>query len=218
MSDDLDPRGRRPHPGRPHPRRPDSGRRGPRRDGDGTIGRDMGWDLGRELGPGFGFGPAFGHPGRRRGRRGRGRGGDVRAAVLLLLAEQPRHGYDLIREIAERSEGAWTPSPGSVYPVLQQLEDEGLLEFERVDGRKTASLTQAGRDHVEEHRDDLGTPWESGEERGGDDVRAYATALKSFLGAWKQVAQEGTPGQREQATAVVTQARKDLYRILAEDA
>lgn len=212
-SDDFRSRGRR-----PDPRRADV-RRGPRRDDDGgSIGRDMGWDLGREMGPGFGFGPAFGHPGRRRGRRGRGRGGDVRAAALLLLEEQPRHGYDLIQEVGRRSEGAWTPSPGSIYPVLQQLEDEGLVEFERVDGRKTASLTDAGRAHVEEQREQLGTPWEAPADRGGDEMREYAASLKSFLAAWKQVAQDGSPAQREQATTILQQARKDLYRVLAEDA
>ena len=94
--------------------RPDDRRRGRRDDA-----RDFGWD----------FGPGFGHgqPGRRRGRRRGGRGGDVSAAALLLLTEQPAHGYQLIQEIGERSDGAWKPSPGSIYPVLQQLEDEGLI-------------------------------------------------------------------------------------------
>ncbi len=94
--------------------RPDDRRRGRRDDA-----RDFGWDLG----PGFGGG----HPGRRRGRRRGGRGGDVRAAALLLLAEHPAHGYQLIQEIGERSEGSWTPSPVYIYPVLQLLEDVGIL-------------------------------------------------------------------------------------------
>ena len=75
----------------------------------------------------------------------RGGRGDVRAALLLLLEAQPKHGYQLIQEIGDKTGGVWTPSPGSIYPALQQLEDEGLLAFERVDGRKTATLTDEGR-------------------------------------------------------------------------
>ena len=120
----------------------------------------------REFGPGFdsefggmGFGPGFGGPDRRRGRRRGGRGGDVRAAVLLLLADGPRHGYQLIQDIAERSSGVWTPSPGSVYPVLQQLEDEGLITIERIEGRNTATLTADGQTYVDDHRDELDSSW-----------------------------------------------------------
>jgi len=169
--------------------------------------------LGREFT--FDLGPAG--RGRPRGRRRGGRGGDVRAAALLLLAEQPRHGYDLIQEIGERSDGTWTPSPGSIYPVLQQLEDEGLVEFERVDGRKTASLTAGGRTYVEEHRDELGTPWEQpdGPQR-TDEARQLARSLKSFLQAWKQVAAQGTPEQQSAAAEALDDARKALYRILSE--
>ena len=159
----------------------------------------------------------LGRPGRPRGRRRGGRGGDVRAAALLLLAEQPQHGYQLIQEIGERSEGAWTPSPGSIYPVLQQLEDEGLLSFERVDGRKTATLTPEGTAYVEEHRSELGTPWKAvpGDQHG--EMRELAQNLKGFVDAWKQVAQAGTPEQRAKASQVVDDARKAMYRILADD-
>jgi DNA-binding PadR family transcriptional regulator len=175
--------------------------------------RDFGWDFG----PGFG-GPGYGHPGRRRGRRRGGRGGDVRAAALLLLAGHPAHGYQLIQEIADLSDGAWTPSPGSIYPVLQQLEDEGLIEFDRVDGRKTATLTETGREYVEEHREELGTPWEDAS-RGaeGSDAREAGMALKSTILAWRQVMQTGTAAQRTQASAILDDARKAMYRILAAD-
>lgn len=169
------------------------------------------------FGPDFGFefGPGRGRP---RGRRRGGRGGDVRAAALLLLDEQPRHGYDLIKEIGERSGGSWNPSPGSIYPVLQQLEDEGLIDFERVDGRKTASLTDAGTAHVGEHRDELGTPWEQAEgQRPTDERRALAAGLKGFIKAWQQVVETGTPAQQEAATAALDDARKAMYRILAGD-
>jgi DNA-binding PadR family transcriptional regulator len=168
------------------------------------------------LGIDLGFGP--GHPGRRRGRRRGGRGGDVRAAALLLLAEQPAHGYQLIQEIAERSDGGWTPSPGSIYPVLQQLEDEGLIEFERVDGRKTATLTDDGRAYVEQHLEELGTPWDDAtraDER--TVVREASESLKGFVMAWRQVMHSGTPAQQARATAVLDDARRSMYGILAND-
>ena len=187
-------------------RRPADRRRG-RGHADFGFGRDFGRD----------FGPGFGGPGRTRGRRRGGRGGDVRAAALLLLSEQPQHGYQLIQEIGERSNGAWTPSPGSIYPVLQQLEDEGLLSFERVDGRKTATLTPEGTAFVDEHRDELGTPWEAAKGDQHQEMRDFAHGLKGFINAWKQVATAGTPEQREKANAVVEDARKAMYTILAND-
>src|SRR5690349_3515506 len=131
-------------------------------------------------GPG-GFGHGFGGFGGRGGGRRGGRGGrgDVRAAVLLLLAEEPMHGYQLIQQITERSDGVWTPSPGSVYPALSQLEDEGLVSFDRVEGRKTASLTDDGRRYVEEHRGELGSPWDDV----GGGVSAESRALRAEVGA-----------------------------------
>ncbi len=186
--------------------RPADRRRG-RHNPDRGFGRDLGID----------FGPGFGGPGRPRGRRRGGRGGDVRAAALLLLAEAPKHGYQLIQEIGEKSEGAWTPSPGSIYPVLQQLEDEGLLSFERVDGRKTATLTDEGSTYVDEHREELGTPWQAAQGDERHEMHELASSLKGFMTAWKQVAQAGTPAQREKATTVVDDARKALYQLLADD-
>src|SRR4051812_49606671 len=108
------------------------------------------------------FGP--GGPGHRGGGRGRGRGwgrarrGDVRAAMLVLLAEEPQNGYQLIQEIERRSDGMWKPSPGSVYPALQQLEDEGLVRASETEGRRTYDLTPEGREYVEANREELGTP------------------------------------------------------------
>jgi DNA-binding PadR family transcriptional regulator len=181
----------------------------------GERGRDRGPRRGDPHPRGdVGFGDV-GRAGRGGGRRRR-RGGDVRAAALLLLAEQPRHGYDLIQEIKERSDGMWSPSPGSVYPVLQQLEDEGLVEFDRVDGRKTASLTEAGRTYVEEHADELGTPWAQAK-AGSEGVHELSHALRSVMGAFKQVATDGTPEQRRQAAALLADTRRSLYRILAGD-
>ncbi|MEU7629444.1 PadR family transcriptional regulator [Nocardia sp. NPDC049220] len=172
--------------------------------------------FGPEFGPGFGpgFGPQFG---RGRGRGGRGRRGDVRAAVLLLLAERPMHGYELIQQIRERSDDIWRPSPGSVYPALAQLEDEGFVLIEKVAGRKTAKLTEAGAEYVAAHRDELGDPWVEVKQ----DVGAQAIDLRGLvgqlMGAVAQVAAAGTPEQAARAAQLLTETRKSLYRILAED-
>lgn len=194
--------------------RPHRGRRGPRSRGGGPEGFGFpgpgpGFGPG---GPGPGFGPGF------RGRhRGRGRGrGDVRAAILVLLAERPRHGYELIGEIAERSSGFWTPSPGSVYPTLQALEDEGLVTITSVDGRRTAELTDAGRAYVESNREALGEPWAAAGDMGPAlAVRKEALAVRDAVA---QVVRVGGPAQYTAAAAVLATARKELYRILAEDA
>ncbi len=90
---------------------------------------------------------------------GRARKGNVRAAILVLLAEEPRNGYQIIQEINERSGGAWKPSPGAVYPALQQLADEGLIAGDEAGGRRTFHLTDEGRAHVEENADRLAEPW-----------------------------------------------------------
>src|SRR5262249_39103013 len=110
-------------------------------------------------GPPFGRGAFFGGPGFSRWPRARR--GDVRAAALLLLAEEPRNGYQLMQEIERRSGGVWRPSPGSVYPALAQLEDEGLVRVDEREGRRTYVLTDAGRAYVEERRDDLAAPWDA---------------------------------------------------------
>src|ERR1700761_5622874 len=101
----------------------------------------------------------FGGPGGR-GRGPRARRGDVRAAVLALLADRPMHGYEMIKEIEERSEGAWTPSAGSIYPMLQLLEDEGLIRGEDVDGKRRFTLTDEGRAEQEKKAGDV-TPWDA---------------------------------------------------------
>jgi DNA-binding PadR family transcriptional regulator len=176
-------------------------------------------------GPGHGFGRhfdprelfgmrGFGPPGRggRRARRG-----DFRAAALLLLEEQPRNGYQLMQEIEDRSGGMWRPSPGSVYPALAQLEDEGLVRSDDGAGRRAFELTDEGRKYVEEHREALGVPWE---EAGGE-VPQGILELRSLmmqLGmASMQVAQAGDEAQTAEARKVLEDARRALYRILAGD-
>src|SRR6201986_4857424 len=105
--------------------------------------RHMGEPFGGGGGPMWGRGGPFGPHGRGRKRRG-----DVRIALLLLLAEQARNGYQLMQIIEERSGGRWRPSPGSVYPALAQLEDEGLVRAVERDGTKLFEITDAGREQV----------------------------------------------------------------------
>ena len=140
--------------------------------------------------------------------------GDVRAAVLALLAEEPMHGYQIIHEIEERSGGTWKPSAGSVYPTLQLLADEGLISAEEQNGRKTYSLTDAGREATEEA--DAPAPWES-DTREGTRHGALAKAGVDLASAAAQVARTGSPEQAKQAVDVLEDARRKLYAILAQD-
>jgi DNA-binding PadR family transcriptional regulator len=170
---------------------------------------------------GPGFGPGFGPPGRGfpgpRGRRGRRSArGDIRSAVLALVAERPRHGYEIIQEIGERTSGVWRPSPGSVYPTLSQLEDEGLVRVEQAEGRRVVHLTEEGTRYVDEHREELDAVWASV----GDDTDEAAMELWEQLGqlhaAAQQVMAAGTPAQVATATEALAEARKTIYRLLAE--
>jgi DNA-binding PadR family transcriptional regulator len=145
------------------------------------------------------------------------RRGDVRAALLVLLDEEPRNGYGLMQEIERRSEGEWRPSPGSVYPALSQLEDEGLIRAEQEGSGRRFALTDEGRAHVEEHRSQLGEPWANlGGAEGGSN-RDLRRAIGETAAAVMQVARAGSPAQTQQALTVLADARKALYRILAED-
>ena len=143
--------------------------------------------------------------------------GDVRAAVLALLAEKPMHGYQIIREIEERSGGSWKPSAGSVYPTLQLLADEGLLTAEESNGRKTYALTEAGRAEAEEAG---AAPWEAAGSGSGGPGDAFGPLPKAGIElaqAAAQVRRTGTPEQIQQATTVLDEARRRLYSILAQD-
>ncbi|UJP09370.1 PadR family transcriptional regulator [Microbacterium sp. KUDC0406] len=140
--------------------------------------------------------------------------GDVRAAVLALLAEQPMHGYQIINEISERSGGTWKPSAGSVYPTLQLLADEGLIEAVEDNGRKTYSLTDAGREAT---ADDKQAPWEASASRPGAHLAALPKAGMELAAAAAQVGRTGSPEQVQQAVEVLEDARRKLYAILAAD-
>ncbi|WP_369256809.1 PadR family transcriptional regulator [Geodermatophilus amargosae] len=169
-----------------------------------------GWG-GREGGPGFGPGPAGGP---RRRSRGRAPRGDVRAAVLLLLAEQPMHGYQLMQAIAERSAGRWTPSPGAIYPTLSQLEDEGLVTVTADAGRKLATLTDTGRSAAEQLRGTAGDPFAGAAE--GAPPADLRGLLEQLHGAVRQVARTGTEAQFTAAVGILGEARRALYLLLAE--
>lgn len=146
---------------------------------------------------------------------GRARRGDIRAAVLRLLSEAPMHGYQMIQELAERSGGAWSPSAGSVYPTLQQLADEGLIVAEETSGKKVFSLTDAGTAEVAKTAGQP-APWEEASVSDSG-VSDYREAVGKFIGAAFQIGKGGTKEQREAALAVINDARKALYKILAED-
>jgi DNA-binding PadR family transcriptional regulator len=163
------------------------------------------------FGPGPMFGPAFG------GRRGRKRRGDVRAALLLALAEEPRNGYQLMQVIEERSGGRWRPSPGSVYPALAQLEDEGMIRSVERDGSKVFEITDRGREHLEERHSHT-PPWEFEDEPGAEAFADLMSLTHQIHLAAVQVAQAGDDEQVARAAETLTEARRALYRILAEDA
>jgi DNA-binding PadR family transcriptional regulator len=153
----------------------------------------------------FGRGYAFG---RRAGR------GDIRAAILALLAEQPMHGYQIIQELTERTGGAWRPSPGSVYPTLQQLEDEELVrETASESGKRVYELTDAGREQASATT----APWTAAAGEDDEALVALRDLVHQVLAATRQVAQAGSGAQLEAAQAVLRDARRSLYRLLAED-
>jgi DNA-binding PadR family transcriptional regulator len=154
--------------------------------------------------------------GRRRHRGGSGRAGrgELRAAVLQLLAEQPMHGYQLMQAITEKTEGRWAPSPGAIYPTINHLEAEGLVTVEEADGRRLASITDAGRALVTEAQEAGRDPFaEFSGDSPGYDLRRLVFELGDAV---RHVARSGTDEQREAAAKTLTEARKSMYLLLAE--
>src|SRR3954447_22455085 len=193
-----------------------------------------------------GSGGGWGPPGRRSGpppwlaglfglanqepvRGPRARRGDVRVAILAVLDDGPLNGYQVIQEISERTDGAWRPSPGSVCPTISQLEDEGLVEGDDKRGRRTLRLSEHGRDYLTDHADEVAGVWapfaEGAARRAdvGDDAEPGVdfASLKPELGrvmnaVW-QIISTGSDEQRRAAIGVLVEARRGLYRILADD-
>jgi DNA-binding PadR family transcriptional regulator len=147
------------------------------------------------------------------GGRGRARRGEVRIAVLLLLAEGPMHGYQLMRAINDRTSGRWSPSPGAVYPTISQLEDEGIVSVTAEGGRRLVRLTDAGRAYVDEHRGSWTDPFGAGVPGPGD-LRGL---LAQLVGATREVGRFGDETQVAEAAEVLRRARRRLYRLLADD-
>ncbi len=143
--------------------------------------------------------------------------GDVRAAILALLKEGPRNGYQIMSEVEERSGGAWRPSPGAVYPALQLLADEGLIEAEESGGRRTFSLTEAGLRHIEEDPDTARPAWEAmAQDEPGEMPGLFAQAAR-LGGSIVQLAHAGTPEQIRAAEQLLERTRRQMYQILASD-
>jgi DNA-binding PadR family transcriptional regulator len=170
---------------------------------------------GVSFGEPFGFG--YGGPrGGFRGRHGRARRGDIRTAALLLLAEGPRNGYAIMQELEQRSGGVWQPSPGSVYPALAQLEDEGLIRSEEQDGRKVFVLTDSGREHLAARPADAPAPWDTLQGGVSNEVRELFGAIRQVAIAASQVAQTASEPQLAEAKKVLNETRRAIYRILGE--
>lgn len=186
----------------------DSRGRPPFEDIDGLIALGRMWKGGPFGGHGWG-------PHRRGG--GRARRGDVRLALLRLLAEEPRNGYQLMQAIEERSEGRWRPSPGSVYPTLAQLEDEGLIHSQEAEGTRRFELTDAGREHLDSLANEP-APWQPAAEDADNPLAELAPLVIQIGKATFQVASVGNPTQRDRARGLLAETRRSLYRILAEDA
>ena len=182
-----------------------TGRRG------GRAGQHAGWGM-------FGGHPPFPPPwagGAPQWQAPRARRGDVRAAILGVLAERSMNGYQIIQEIAERSAGAWKPSPGSIYPTLQQLEDEGLVFGQEDSGRRTYALTDDGRTYVAEHPDELAAPWATAQPL--SDEAGFKPLVGQVAAALWQIVAVGSASQQARGREAVIELRRKLHAILAED-
>jgi len=172
-------------------------------------------------GPGRGPGPCgparfkFGHGPHGHGPWSRARRGNVRAAILSVLAEEPMHGYQIMQRLEERSGGMWRPSPGSVYPTLQLLEDQGFVKGEEVEGRRVFALTETGKAEAEESKERHGAPWERAE--GGQEGPRFKLRRAVFQigAAVRQVGTTGTTEQVEATLEILADARKRIYELLA---
>lgn len=157
------------------------------------------------------------------GPRHRARRGNVRSAILSLLSSEPLNGYQIMQNIEQRSQGMWRPSSGSIYPTLQQLEDEGLVQVDTASNdqgtSRTYKLTAKGKRYVEERRDELDAEWAAFEQPDpeGTPTLVLMAMFRDVAAAAMQVANSGTPSQVEEARKLLADLRRKLYGILAED-
>jgi DNA-binding PadR family transcriptional regulator len=202
-----------PRPGRgPGRRGGERGERGGERGWGGPGGR-WGWQEGM---PPFPPGPMFAR--HAFGRGPRARRGDVRAAILSLLAEgNASNGYQIIQSIADRTHGVWRPSAGSVYPALQQLEDEGLIAPEGEGRRRLYALTDEGRAYAEAHGDELRASWDAAAGMADNTAIELGDMIRQVMMAVMEVRRAGSASQLAEARRVLADARRSMYRILAED-
>jgi DNA-binding PadR family transcriptional regulator len=184
------------------------------RGGHGPFGGE-GFGSGAPFGPGA-FGPGMRHEFMRAWGGPRARKGDVRIAILALLGEAPASGYGLIKAIAERTEHTWRPSPGSVYPTLQQLVDEGLVTQPSGPGRGEYDLTDEGRAYVTEHRAEIDQVFAQQPAAVGGMDREFMQSIGRLFDAVKQFPRSATPEQRRAAAEKMDELRRELYRILAD--
>jgi DNA-binding PadR family transcriptional regulator len=176
--------------------------------------RDL-WQMQEHLRRSWGSGPPFGGHGHRGFGRGRGGRPNVRNAVLALLAERPMHGYEMIQELESRTGGIWRPSPGSVYPTLQLLEDEGLIAAEESGGRRRFTLTEAGRAEAQHAAENA--PWREYGDETVSQAQEYRDAIFGIMNALRQVGFNGTDEQRTRALEVLVETKRRLYALLAEE-
>ena len=187
---------------------------GPGFQGNLGFGPGRGFEFGFDPRGGFGVGFGPGARGRGRGGRGRGKRGDVRAAILKLLVERPMHGYEMIQEIADRSQNLWRPSPGSVYPTLQLLVDEGLIVATESEGSKQLfELTDDGREATANAQT---PPWEEITEGADPNEVNLRASFGQFAAAVFQGAHAATPEQQKRILDIVNNARRDIYGVLGE--
>ncbi len=164
-------------------------------------------------GPGPFGGDPFDDGGRRRGRRG-----DLKFVLLELLAEQPRHGYELIKALEQRNAGFYRPSPGSVYPLLQLLEDEGSVTSDQVEGKRIYTITDAGRQLLEQHQQRRPQGRSDAASTGPDaEQETLQRSVMALMSSVKEVARHGTAEQRRAALERLDATRRELYRILAQE-
>ncbi len=144
----------------------------------------------------------------------RARRGDVRAAILALLAERSMHGYEMIQELEERTQGTWKPSAGSIYPTLQLLKDEGLIRGEEADGKRRFELTDEGRAANEERTGDA--PWDEVTAGADPDMLQLARSMKQLNESIAQAFRAADDAQRVRVRELLDETRKKIYGILAE--
>jgi len=140
--------------------------------------------------------------------------GDIKYILMALLAEQPRHGYELIKELEERYGGSWKPSPGSVYPTLQLLEEGGYLISEQQEGKRVYTITDSGRELLAQRGDPL--DWMEKRSK-PQQWMELGNAIADVGAAVMQVARSGNSDKISRVQEILTRVKREIYSILAEE-